>query len=104
MRAQTITVSTYLELFRESEENQAHLLSSQEARDMRRDGSVSDAVIITWPISFEQIRETRPEAAELLSLMAMFDRQWVPESILYDARGRLQFEDADGAVDKLLSN
>ena len=94
VRAQTITVCTYLQLFRESEENQAHLLSSQEARDMRRDGSVSDAVITTWQISFEQIRKTRPEAAELLSLMAMFDRQGIPESILYDGRSRLQFEDA----------
>ncbi|OBT66186.1 hypothetical protein VE03_05134 [Pseudogymnoascus sp. 23342-1-I1] len=94
VRAETITVSTYLELFRESEENQAHLLSSREARDMRRDGSVSDAVITTWQISFEQIRKTRPEAAELLSLMAMFDRQGIPESILYDGRGRLQFLDA----------
>ena len=36
----------------------------------------------------------RPEAAELLSLMAMFDRQGIPESILYDDRGKLQFEDA----------
>lgn len=35
-----------------------------------------------------------PEAAELLSLMAMFDRQGIPESILYNSRGRLQFEDA----------
>ena len=94
VRAQTITVCTYLQLFRESEENQAHLLSSQEARDMRRDGSVSDAVITTWQISFEQIRKTSPEAAELLSLMAMFDRQGIPESILYDGRSRLQFEDA----------
>ncbi|KFY86469.1 hypothetical protein V500_07615 [Pseudogymnoascus sp. VKM F-4518 (FW-2643)] len=94
VRAQTITVSTYLELFRESEENQAHLLISREPRDKRRDGSVSDAVITTWQISFEQIRKTKPEAAELLSLMAMFDRQGIPESILHNGRGRLQFEDA----------
>lgn len=95
VRAQTI--STYLELFRESEENQAHLLSSQGAivmRDMRRDGSVSSAVITTWQISFEQIRKMSPEATELLSLMAMFDRQGIPESILYDSRNKLQFEDA----------
>ena len=94
VRAQTITVSTYLELFRESEENQAHLLSSQEGRDMRRDGSVSSAVTTTWQISFDQIQKVKPEAAELLSLMAMFDRQGIPRSILYDGRGRLQFEDA----------
>jgi hypothetical protein len=94
VRAQRITVLTYLDLFRESEENQAYLLSSREARDIRRDGSVSDAVITTWQISFEQVRKPRLEAAELLSPMAMFDRQGIPESILYDGRGRLQFEDA----------
>ncbi|KFY40005.1 hypothetical protein V495_05647 [Pseudogymnoascus sp. VKM F-4514 (FW-929)] len=92
VRAQTVT--TYLELFRESEENQAHLLSNQEVRDMRRDGTVSSAVITTWQMSFEQIQKTRPEAAELLSLMAMFDRQGIPEFILYDGRDKLQFEDA----------
>lgn len=94
VRAQTITVSTYLELFRESEENQAHLLSCQESRDMRRDGSISSAVVTTWQISFEQIQKMRPESAELLSLMAMFDRQGIPQSILYDGKSRLQFEDA----------
>ncbi|KFY68927.1 hypothetical protein V496_00678 [Pseudogymnoascus sp. VKM F-4515 (FW-2607)] len=86
VHAKTITVSTYLELFRKSEENQAHLLSSQEARDIRRDSSGSDAVITTWQLSFEQIRKIRPEAADLLSLMAMFDRQGIPESIVYDGR------------------
>ncbi|OBT82207.1 hypothetical protein VE02_08678 [Pseudogymnoascus sp. 03VT05] len=94
VRAQTITVSTYLQLFRESKENQAHLLSRQEGRDMRRDGSVSSAIITTWQISFEQIQKMGPEAAELLSLMAMFDRQGIPESVLYDGRSKLQLEDA----------
>jgi tetratricopeptide (TPR) repeat protein len=92
VRAQTIT--TYLKLFCESEENQAHLLSNQEVRDMRRDGSVSSAVITTWQMSFKQIQKTKPEAAELLSLMAMFDRQGIPESILLNGGHRLQFEDA----------
>lgn len=94
VREPRITVSTYLELFRESEESQVYLLNTQDIRDMRRDGSVSGAVITTWQISFEQIRKTRPEAADLLSLMAMFDRQGIPEHLLYDGRSKLQFEDA----------
>jgi tetratricopeptide (TPR) repeat protein len=94
VRQQRITISAYLELFRESEENQAHLLNIQETRDLRRDHSVPDAVITTWQISFEQIRKTSPEAAALLSLMTMFDRQGIPEHLLYDGRSRLQFEDA----------
>ncbi|KAF2183993.1 TPR-like protein [Zopfia rhizophila CBS 207.26] len=94
VREPRITVSTYLELFRESEENQTYLLNNQEARDLRRDCSVSDAVITTWQISFEQIQRTMPKAADLLSLMTMFDRQGIPEYLLYDGRSRLQFEDA----------
>jgi tetratricopeptide (TPR) repeat protein len=94
IRKQRITVSTYLELFRESEENRAYLLNIQETRDLRRDDSVPDAVVTTWQISFEQIRKTNPEAADLLSLMTMFDRQGIPELLLYDGRSRLQFEDA----------
>ena len=89
-----LNVSSYLQLFRESEENQTHLLSSPGARDLRRDASVSHAIITTWQISFDQIRQTTPEAAELLSLMAMFDRQSIPESIVSDGRRTLQFEDA----------
>jgi hypothetical protein len=94
VREPRVTISTYLELFRESEANQTYLLNSQEARDIRRDASVSDAVITTWQISFEQIQNTRREAAELLSLMAMFDRQGVPEHLLYEGRTKLQFEEA----------
>ncbi|ELR09121.1 hypothetical protein GMDG_03701 [Pseudogymnoascus destructans 20631-21] len=89
-----VTVSMYLSLFRESEANQATLLNNNETKDLRRDHSIRHAVITTWQITFEQIRKTSPEAAELLSLMAMFERQGIPESVLYDGRGRLQFEDA----------
>jgi hypothetical protein len=94
VRQQTTTVSTYLELFRTSEENQEHLMNIQEVRDLRRDNDVPHAVITTWQISFEQIRKMKPEAANLLSLMTMFDRQGIPDHLLYDGRSKLQFEDA----------
>ena len=94
VREPRISVSMYLKLFHESEENQAHLLNIHEARDLRRDDNVSDAILATWQISFEQIRKTRPEAADLLSLMTMFDKQGIPEHLLYNGRNRLQFEDA----------
>jgi hypothetical protein len=94
VRKERFTISSYLELFLESEENQAHLLNKEEIKDVRRDVSVSNAVITTWQISFEQIRKTSPEAADLLSLMAMFDRHEIPSFLIYDGRSRLQFEDA----------
>jgi tetratricopeptide (TPR) repeat protein len=88
-----ITCSTYLELFRESEENQAHLLN-KETWGIRQGASVSSAVITAWQMSFERIRKTKPEAADLLSLMSMFDRHGIPEQVLYEGRTKLQFEDA----------
>jgi tetratricopeptide (TPR) repeat protein len=94
IREPRITISTYLGLFCECEENQTHLLNDIKARDIRRDASVSSAVITTWQLSFEQIRKTRPDAADLLSLMTMFDRQGIPEHVLYEGRTRLQFEEA----------
>jgi hypothetical protein len=51
-----VDIATYLELFHKSEENQTSLLNSKDARDVRRDASVSSAVITTWQLSFEQIR------------------------------------------------
>ncbi|KAL1640170.1 hypothetical protein SLS61_010263, partial [Didymella pomorum] len=93
-----IDLSAYLQMFRESEANQASLLNSGDARDLRRDASVSSAVITTWQLSFEQIRKMRPEAADLLSLMTMFDRQGIPEHILYEGRSKLQFAEAVGPL------
>jgi tetratricopeptide (TPR) repeat protein len=93
-----VDITTYLELFRESEENQASLLNSKDARDIRRDAGGSDAVITTWQLSFEQIRKTRSQAADLLSLMSMFDRQGIPEHVLYDGKTRLQFTEAVGPL------
>ena len=53
----------------------------------------------TWQISFEHIRQERPSAAQLLSLMSLFDRQGIPYHLL------CKFEDidseADSAVDVL---
>ncbi|KAF2631425.1 hypothetical protein BU25DRAFT_384710 [Macroventuria anomochaeta] len=93
-----IDLSAYLQMFLESEANQASLLNSEDARDLRRDASLSDAVITTWQLSFDQIRKTRPEAADLLSLMTMFDRQGIPEHVLYEGRSKLQFTEAVGPL------
>jgi tetratricopeptide (TPR) repeat protein len=90
--ATRFTVSSYLELFLESEMNQAHLLQSADIGDVRRDPSVSNAVLTTWQISFKQIRESTPAAAELLSFMCVLDRQGIPEFLLHDGTNRLDFE------------
>ena len=80
-RAPRTTVSKYLDEFRKSDRSKASLLR-RDIGDIRRDYSVSSSVFTTWQISFDHIRETRPSAAGLLSLMSLFDRQGIPESLL----------------------
>jgi hypothetical protein len=82
-REARITISAYAELFSESEVNQVHLLNNKDVRDLRRDHSTQHAVLATWQISFEQIRKSKPAATDLLALMSMFDRQGIPEYLLY---------------------
>lgn len=93
-RSSRVTVSRYLQLFRESESNQTHLLQHEDAKDLRRDPSIRYAVITTWQLSFEQIHRERPAATDLLALMSMFDRQGIPEGLVRADGDGLQFEDA----------
>ncbi|KAJ6118319.1 hypothetical protein N7471_013786 [Penicillium samsonianum] len=93
-RSSRVTVSRYLQLFRESESNQTHLLQHEDAKDLRRDPSIRHAVITTWQLSFEQIRHDWPAATDLLALMSMFDRQGIPEGLVRADGDGLQFEDA----------
>jgi tetratricopeptide (TPR) repeat protein len=93
-RASTTTISTYLELFRESEANQVHLLSRKEWKDIRRDHSIRHAVIATWQISFQHIQRMERPAADLLALMSMFDKQGIPRWLLQGTTSQLDFDDA----------
>jgi tetratricopeptide (TPR) repeat protein len=93
-RASTTTISTYLELFRESEANQVNLLGKKEWKDIRRDHSIRHAVITTWQISFKHIRKTEPSAADLLALISMFDKQGIPRWLLQANTSQLDFDDA----------
>ena len=40
------------------------------------------AILLTWQISFDQIKRNNPDAAELLSLMSVLDRQGISRSLL----------------------
>lgn len=57
------------------------LLDSKEGQ-LRRDYEAKNSIILTWQISFDYIRKTRPSATGLLSLMSFFDRQGIPEKLL----------------------
>jgi hypothetical protein len=80
-RAPRYSVHEYLQDFRKSERKKTSLLD-HDGGSIRRDWEAKNSIIITWQISFDHIRELRPSAADLLSLMSFFDRQGIPEDLL----------------------
>jgi hypothetical protein len=81
-RAPRCSMTKYLDEYRKSEHKKTTLLDYDEGQ-LRRDLGVSNSIIMTWQISFEYIQQTRPSAADLLSLMSFFDRQGIPEALLH---------------------
>jgi hypothetical protein len=81
-RAPRFSVTQYLQDFRKSDRKRTSLLD-YEGGELRRDREAKNSIIITWQISFDYIQQTRPSAADLLSLMSFFDRQGIPESLLH---------------------
>ncbi|KAK8083869.1 kinesin [Apiospora saccharicola] len=53
-----------------------------EVHDPRRDSEQSGSVFRTWSLSFSKISRTEPRAADMLSLMAVLDRQSIPRDLL----------------------
>ena len=89
-RAPRCPVAKYLEEVRKSERRRLCLLAHDNGQ-LRRDWEAKDSIIVTWQISFKYIQQTRPSAADLLSLMSFFDRQGIPEALL---RPRAEREEA----------
>ncbi|OAQ72193.2 kinesin [Pochonia chlamydosporia 170] len=75
------SLQKYLDEFRKSDRRKADLLG-RKGGGLRRDAEAKNSILITWQISFDYIRETRPSAADLLSLMSFCDRQGIPEFLL----------------------
>src|ERR1700722_5823880 len=77
----SITVEKYLKMLC-TEDFEIQDLLSEDLPDLRRDSKSQNSVIRTWKISFDQIRKQKPRAAEIFSLMAVLDRQRIPETLL----------------------
>lgn len=75
------SVRQYLERLLKSDRSKMRLLDANSA-DLDRHHGSSRSILLTWRISFEHIRQLRPSAADLLSLMSLFDRQAIPASLL----------------------
>ncbi|KAJ5857210.1 Tetratricopeptide-like helical [Penicillium solitum] len=82
-RAPRCSVSKYLTDFQNSDMKATKLLK-EEAGHVYRDWEAKNSILVTWQISFDYIRQTKPSAADLLSLMSFFDRQGIPENLVRD--------------------
>ncbi|KAJ9492707.1 hypothetical protein VN97_g479 [Penicillium thymicola] len=80
-RAPRCSVSQYLTDFQKSDREATKLLK-KEAGHIYRDREAKNSILVTWQISFDYIRQTKPSAADLLSLMSFFDRQGIPENLV----------------------
>ncbi|KAL3587549.1 hypothetical protein FPOAC2_13446 [Fusarium poae] len=81
-RSPRVTTKSYLNEFYRSEKRRDSLLRSDKG-DLGRQDGVSNSVVVTWQVTFEQIRREQPRAANLLSLMSQFQAQNIPEIMLH---------------------
>ncbi|KAJ6013114.1 hypothetical protein N7522_003469 [Penicillium canescens] len=80
-RAPRYSVSQYLRDFQRSDREATKLLK-KEAGHLYRDWEAKNSILVTWQMSFEYIRQTKPSAVELLSLMSFFDREGIPDKLI----------------------
>ena len=95
-----ISLAVYLEILRTGDSDLQDLLD-EDLGDLRRDSESQNSVVRTWKISFDLISKQSPRAAEMLSLMAVLDRQGIPKSLLQnDADRKTDFVTARGILQK----
>ncbi|MCJ1405825.1 hypothetical protein MMC11_009055 [Xylographa trunciseda] len=89
VRRTRMTVAKYVKYLGENEE-----ILLADMGDLRRDPNVPNSVLVTWQMSFDQIKKSYPRAAKLLSLACVLDRQAIPAFLFHKDENRLDFEDA----------
>ena len=74
-----ISITEYVEALHG--ENAEEFLE-EELDDSRRDEDSVNSIFRSWKLSYDQIRKQKPRAADVLSILAMLDRQSVPKYLL----------------------
>ncbi|WPH01833.1 Hypothetical protein R9X50_00468700 [Acrodontium crateriforme] len=93
------SVQEYLQKLEKSEKSRARLLSMRWKAPYRDLQDAENSIMLTWQISFDHIRQSRPSAAELLSLMSFFNHQGIPVSLLQQPNSS-DLKDKDGDHDE----
>lgn len=81
MQENVLTISEYIELYKDSDETQMDLLS-EPFETLGRDSRVPNAVATTLIVSVNQIKKQDPKAIEILSLVAFVDQNNIPKSLV----------------------
>lgn len=92
-----VSLKDYLLLLANQEGDVIDLLS-EEFEDKGRYRSVNNPVATTWLISFKQIRQRDPLAADFLSFTAYIDPKDIPSSLLPLGQSRKKETDAIGTL------
>jgi hypothetical protein len=80
-RSPRVTTKSYLDELRKSEKRKDGLLRVDKG-DLGQRHDVSNSVVLTWQVTFEQIKREQPSAVNLLCLMSRFQPQNIPEHVL----------------------
>jgi len=98
MQENVLTISEYIELYRDSDETQMDLLS-EPFETLGRDSRVPNAVATTLIISINQIKNKAPKAVEILSLVAFVDQHEIPKGLIQaKVKSPLDFTKALGTL------
>lgn len=87
-----MSLQKYLDRFGASEKQRTSLLS-HDAGDIWRHETVSNSIVVTWQVTFEQILIEKQSAADLLSFMSCFQPQGIPQMMLHGYNDDLSDED-----------
>ncbi|KAJ1329894.1 cGAMP-activated phospholipase [Microdochium nivale] len=97
MSVKKMPVAEYLELLDSTEVDAIGLMSKEFWDDTRYEGS-QNAVAATWLVSFAQIRNSDPEAADLLSFVSCIEAKGIPQSLLPQSGSAQQLASSIGTL------
>lgn len=91
------TITKYLRLLRNTEQDTIRLIS-KEFRDQTRYKGSANAIASTWVVSFSQLQEHDEVAATLLKFMSCIEWKAIPRSLLPDVESEERMEEALGTL------
>jgi tetratricopeptide (TPR) repeat protein len=91
------TITRYLWLLHNTEQDLVSLVSEEFRDDTRYEGS-ANAMATTWIVSFSQLRERHAVAADLLRFMSCVEWKAIPRSLLPEAQSEGEMEKAIGTL------